>query len=228
MLDKTSPSMQRQTWLHDAETALRRRFADKGYTVPVETRTSIGFPKGTRDGKLAIGQCWALEASTDKHSEIFISPELGHAGKKNVAGSIRILGVLAHEFAHTVAGNKAGHRVRKRPDEDTGRAYAKWRMSFPAIAEAVGLESPWTATTESKEFVEWAKGVIDKIGQFPAGALASFNRKKDTCRQRKCSCESCGYIIRTTKKWIEQSGPPICPTDKVVMVCDDPDEDDDD
>lgn len=225
MLTKTSPSLLRQQWLHDAEVALRGLFNDKGYKVPAAVRTSIGFPKGTRDGKLAIGQCWAIEASTDEHNEIFISPELGHQGKQSIDGSIRILGVLAHELAHSVSGNKAGHRVVKRPEKDEGRAYEKWHNSFPTVAGTIGLVAPWTATTESPEFVEWGKGIVKKIGTFPAGALASYKRKKDGCRQRKCECATCGYIVRTTKKWIETAGPPICPTDKKQMECEEVDED---
>lgn len=230
MLDKTTltPSMARQQWLHDVEVALRKLFKDKGYTVPDFVRVAMGFPKGTRDGKLAIGQCWALEASTDKHSEIFISPELGHDGKRSVSSSVRIMGVMAHEFGHAIAGNKAGHRQVARPDTTSGRQFDRWHKSFPAIMEAIGIQGPWTATTEGKEFTEWAKAVIEKIGPFPAGALTNFKRKKDTCRQRKCTCEGCGYIVRTTKKWIDAAGPPICPTDNTIMVCDDPDEEDDD
>lgn len=232
MLDKSAPSMLRQQWLHDAERALRKRFADVGYVVPDFVRTSIGFPKGTRDGKLAIGQCWGIDASTDKHAEVFISPALGHTGKSDVEGSIRIMGVQAHEYAHAVSGNKAGHRIRKQPKEKngelitTGKAYETWFNSFPVVSAAVGLESPWTATTESPEFITWAKGVIRDIGHFPAGALSMSNRKKDVNRQRKCQCATCGYIARTTKKWVEAAGPPICPTDKTSMICEGEEEDD--
>lgn len=223
-LKDTSPSIERQMWLHKAEGHLRALFASKGYKVPATVRTSIGFPKGTRDGKMAIGQCWANSASTDDHNEIFISPELGHDGKRSKEGSIRILGVMAHELGHAIAGNKAGHRVVRRPDEDKGKAYDKWFRSFPAIMQNIGIEGPWTATQEGPEFIAWAKPIIADIGMFPAGRLASFERKKDTCRQRKCECSECGYIVRTTKKWIEAAGPPLCPTHKQPMVADDPDE----
>jgi hypothetical protein len=222
--------MLRQQWLHDAEKALRKRFVDvdADYAVPEFVRTSIGFPKGTRDGKLAIGQCWGIDASKDKHAEVFISPELGHAGKSDVEGSIRIMGVQAHEYAHAVSGNKAGHRIRKKPPDDvtSGKAYDTWHKSFPVVAAAVGLQSPWTATTETPEFITWAKGVIKDIGHFPAGAISMSNRKKDVNRQRKCQCVTCGYIARTTKKWVEAAGPPICPTDKISMVCESEEEDD--
>lgn len=231
MLTKTSPGVLRQAWLHEGEVALRKLFESKGYDVPVQVRTSIGFPKGTKDGKKIIGQCWALTASADEHHEIFISPVLGHAGKPTMEGSISVLEVLAHELAHAIAGNKAGHRIIREPDPSEkgyDKKHEKWRMSFPAVAGSVGLVGPWTATQPGEEFITWATPLVKKIGMFPAGALSSFDRKKDGCRQLKCECEDCGYIVRTTKKWIESAGPPICPTDKVVMTCDSPDGGDDD
>jgi hypothetical protein len=36
--------------------------------------------------------------------------------------------------------------------------------------------------------------------------------KKDDCGQIKCFCPKCGYAISTEKKWIENSGPPLCPS----------------
>lgn len=234
MLVKTSPSLLRQEWLHDAEVALRKVFHANGYKVPANIRTSMGFPKGTKDGKKILGQCWALKASTDEHNEIFISPELGHAGKPSVEASIEILNTMAHEMAHSVCGNKAGHRVIADPDNEpdvdkTSKTYEKrkekWRMSFPAVAGSVGLVAPWTETPTTPEFAKWSKGIIEKIGKFPAGALVSGARKKDTNRQLKCECGKCGYIVRTTKKWIKTAGPPICPTDKKKMTCDEVDDD---
>lgn len=236
MLERTAPSMLRQTWLHNAEQELRKLFLEKGYKVPAEVRTSIGFPKGSRDGKVAIGQCWALESSTDKHSEIFVSPELGHEGKGSVAGSIRILYVLAHEYGHAIAGNKAGHRIVKKPAEPAGkstakyeRALEKWRNSFPAVVGSVGLVVPWTTIPQDMppEFTAWAKPIIAKIDTFPAGALTNFNRKKDTNRQLKCECDTCGYIARTTKKWITDVGPPTCGVrSHGVMMCEEVEEGD--
>ena len=48
-----------------------------------------------------------------------------------------------------------------------------------------------------------------------------FPRKKQTTRLIKCSCSACGYTARTSRKWLDTAGAPICPTDKKAMVCDD-------
>lgn len=199
-----SPSMERQEWMEKASQSLRALFRSKGHQVPGEVRVSIGWPKGSHGGKKAIGQCWATEASADKHHEIFISPELGHNGKVKAGemASVRIITTMAHEFCHAVAGNKAGHR---RP--------------FQLVAGAIGFMGPWTTTPEGPELIAWSRQCIKIIGPFPAGALSALERKKQGTRLLKCECSECGYLVRITRKWIETAGPPICPTDRASLVC---------
>lgn len=198
-------SFDRQKWLEDATAALRQRFRTKGYTVPAAVRVSVGWPKGTHGSQHTIGQCWSLAASTDKHNEIFVSPEITLPGN-----SIKVLGVLAHELVHATVGNEAGH---KKP--------------FKQCAIAIGLEGKMTATTCGMEFVGWGNKLIAKIGKLPAGAISQGLRKKQTTRLLKCECDSCGYIARVTRQWVEDAGAPICPTDQEPLRCDSVDEDED-
>jgi hypothetical protein len=195
-----SPSMERQKWLESALYCLRAEFGSKGYNVPDAIRISIGWPKGARGkGNSAIGQCWSPVVSSDSHAEIFVSPAL--------SDSVRIMGVLTHEVVHAVVGNEAGHKA-----------------PFKRAALAMGLEGKMTATTESQAFVDYAKSVIDVIGEYPAGNINPISIKKQTTRLVKCACEGCGYTVRTTRKWIDLSGAPICPTDNEQMICDGGDE----
>jgi hypothetical protein len=203
-VSKASPSLLRQQWLEKATDALRQLFARKDYEVPQAVRVSVGWPKGSHGKGRAIGQCWGYEGSTDKHNEIFISPEI-----TTPRNSVQVLGVLAHELAHATVGIAAGHKA-----------------AFKRCAEAVGLEGPMTATTEGAEFRQWAAGVIDRIGQIPAGGLSAVTRKKQGTRLLKCECGDCGYTVRVTRKWVESAGEPICPTDKVSMACDAIDDED--
>jgi hypothetical protein len=197
-----SPSLARQAWLEAAMAALKGRIeAAHGSPVPDTVRISSGFPKGSHGKGKAIGQCWATEVSADKHNEIFISPELSK--------SVRIMGVIAHELVHATVGVKAGHKA-----------------PFKKLAEAIGLAGKMTATVESEAFTDWAQGVVNAIGEYPAGAMNLLFRKKQTTRMLKCECEDCGYSVRTTRKWIEQAGPPVCPTDMTTMQCDEIDGDD--
>lgn len=206
MSKTVSPSMARQVWLEGALSALRKHFVANGYTCPDAVRVSCGFPKGSTgraQNSKTIGQCWATDASGDKHNEIFISPELGgkHMGK-------RIMGVIAHEMVHATVGLKAKHRG-----------------PFRKCAEKIGLCGKMTATEETPEFNAFAAGVIERIGDYPAGALSLSGVKKQTTRMLKCECSQCGYVARISKKWADV-GAPICPTDEIQMTCDAPDDDD--
>ena len=111
---------------------------------------------------------------------------------------MRILGVLAHEMAHATVGTAAGHR-----------------KPFKRCANAIGLQGPMRATTESPEFVAWAETLFKRIGPYPAGYLT--DNKKQGTRLRRCECPGCGYLARVAAKWLLLSGPPICPSDQIPM-----------
>lgn len=187
-----TPSVARQVWLEQATHDLRPVFAAEGYTVPANIRVSIGWPKGSRGSKRAIGQCWDKSAVTDDHAEIFISPELG---RKTAGEGVRILGVLAHEMAHAILGTKAGHK-----------------SAFKKCAYSIGLEGKPTATTEGEKFKAWARPWLERNGEFPGGAINTSSKPKQTTRLIKCECGECGYIVRTTEKWLEERGAPHCGT----------------
>jgi hypothetical protein len=117
-----TPSLERQQWLERAVEAMRNRFIGAGYTVPQKIRVSIGWPKRAASCG-AIGECWSTDASSDRHAELFVSPELTEGG--------RILDVLAHELVHATVGTAAGH---KKP--------------FKQCALKIGLQGPMRATTD--------------------------------------------------------------------------------
>lgn len=179
----------RQLWLENVVSSLRDRFKAASYEVPSSVRVSVGWPRGSHGKGRAIGQCWALEASSDKHNEIFVSPELGEH-----AASIRVMGVLAHELVHATVGVDAGH---KRP--------------FKQCAEAVGLTGKMTSTEEGPAFAAWGDLLVKRIGPYPAGMLSLTARKKQSTRLVKCGCDACGYVARVTRKWIDDVGAPHCP-----------------
>jgi hypothetical protein len=185
-----TPSLERQQWLERAVEALRKRFADVGYSVPEKIRVSIGWPKRAASCG-AIGECWSIEASSDRHAELFISPELTEGA--------RILDVLAHEMTHAVVGTDAGHR-----------------KPFKQCALKIGLQGPMRATTASPEFAVWAEALMQRIGPYPAGFLT--DTPKQGTRMLKCECPTCGYIARVSQRWLGLAGPPICPTDNVRMA----------
>lgn len=185
-----TPSLKRQQWLERGVEALRNRFIGAGYTVPQHIRVSIGWPKRAASCG-AIGECWATEASSDQHNELFVSPELTEGA--------HILDVLAHEMVHATVGTEAGHR-----------------KPFKRCALKIGLCGPMRATSATPEFAAWAQALFGVIGPYPAGYL--IDTPKQGTRMLKCECRTCGYIARVSGKWLLQAGPPICPTDKISLV----------
>jgi len=185
-----TPSLERQQWLERAVEALRMKFADAGYAIPQKIRVSIGWPKRAASCG-AIGECWSTEASSDLHAELFISPQLTEGA--------RILDVLAHELTHATVGTGAGHG-----------------KPFKQCALKIGLHGPMRSTTASAEFAAWAQELFKRIGPYPAGFLT--DTPKQGTRMLKCECSTCGYTVRITRKWLTLAGPPICPTDRIVLI----------
>ena len=186
---KITPSLERQQWLELAAHALRARFIEAGYSVPEKVRVSIGWPKRAASCG-AIGECWSTEASSDRHAELFISPELTEGA--------RIVDVLAHELVHATVGTAAGH---KKP--------------FKQCALKIGLVGPMRATSAGPEFIAWAETLFKRIGPYPTGFLT--DTPKQSTRMLKCEYTVCGYIARVSHKWLALAGPPICPTDKIHL-----------
>jgi len=156
-------------------------------------RVSCSFPDkgGTKAKGRVVGQCWSASASADGHAEILISPVDADAGE--------VIETLAHELIHA-ALPKAGHG-----------------KPFSQAAKAIGFTKPWTSTPTTPEFWEWAKPIMESLPPYPHAKLNAVRAvaapKPQKNRQIKCECGQCGYVARTSRKWLELSGPPICPTE---------------
>ena len=182
-------SLERQQWLELAVEALRVRFADAGYSIPQKVRVAIGWPKRAASCG-AIGECWAVDASSDQHAELFISPRLTETA--------RIVDVLAHELVHATVGTTAGHGT-----------------PFKQCALKIGLVGPMRSTTAGPEFSAWTEALFKRIGPYPAGFLT--DTPKQGTRMLRCQCPACGYIARVSRRWLDLAGPPICPTDRIAL-----------
>lgn len=181
----------REQWLQRAAKALAPRFKAAGYALPA-AHVSTGFPhrSSLTAKKRRIGECWDNSVSGDKRAHVFISPVLSNV--------VDVVATLTHELVHVTVGTAAKH----------GPVFRK-------CAVGVGLEGKMTATGANAELAAWITGpLVKKIGAFPH---PTFNprlatRIKDGTRLIKCECPNCGYIVRTTHKWLEM-GTPICPCD---------------
>lgn len=190
--------MNREDWLAQAIVSLRSGlFLEAGYQVPDAVRASCGFPsqKGTARKNRRIGECWPPEASQDAVAEIWISPVLASAAE--------VLPVLIHEVVHATVGCVHGHKG-----------------PFRKCMTAVGLEGKPTSTHAGERAIAWGAEFERLNGAYPAGPLTVHGPKqKQSTRLVKCECPDCGYIARTTRKWIDEVGTPHCPVHGEMGEC---------
>jgi hypothetical protein len=193
MTAPTAPTYRtREEWLVAAVEALRPRFELIGVTLPA-VRVSVGWPGGRGKKNSVIGQCWAASASADNVAQVFISPVLDDAP--------RVLDVLAHELVHAADDNKSGHKGE-----------------FTRIAKGLGLTGKMTATVAGEELAAHLVALVETdLGSYPhaaivAGADGADGPSKQGTRMLKIECGSGnGYIVRMTRKWLDEYGTPSCP-----------------
>ena len=191
----TKQTATREDWLMKVTEGFRPVFDELGHKLP-PVRMAIGFPSTGARGK-RIGECWSDVCSGDNTHEIFIHPSIDNP--------MRVAGILVHELVHAAVGIPAGHGPK-----------------FRKLAVALGLEGKMTATTEGEAFKQTAQPILDKAGPLPHAALSAGNNgeKKQSTRMIKCECPCCGYTVRTSRKWIDEVGAPICPADNERMIAD--------
>tara|TARA_R110000868_G_scaffold205979_1_gene454690 strand:- start:88 stop:381 length:294 start_codon:yes stop_codon:yes gene_type:complete len=71
------------------------------------------------------------------------------------------------------------------------------------------------ATTPGEAFLAAIAPILDAAGPLPHARLdtggESTAPKKQKARMLKCECATCGYTVRTARKWLELAGAPLCP-----------------
>jgi len=181
-------TLTREEYLIECSKILAALFINKDYEIPNNVRFTCGLPSRGAFGKnkRTIGQCWDSSVSSDNTIEIMISPTIDN--------TLEVVGVLLHEMVHAVVGNEHGH---KKPFKD--------------CAIAVGLTGKMTATTNTAELDDFINNnIIESIGTYPHSKIDYTQQKKQTTRMIKASCQYCGYVIRTSLKWVEMGLPSCC------------------
>ena len=182
--------MNREQWLIKAVKKLSKIITENNETVPDNVRVSCSWPMTTP--RKRIGEAWTSEASDDGAHETFISPV--------VSDPIEVLAILLHELVHHAVGVPAGHKA-----------------PFKRLAVACGLEGKMTATVAGDELTVKLVLIADSLGEYPHKTLnPGIGRKKQGTRLIKCECNDCGYIVRTTEKWLV-FGAPLCPCNQQEM-----------
>ncbi len=200
----------REEWLTAAVAALAPRFALVGATIPA-VRVSVGWPGGRGRKNSVIGQCWASSASSDNVAQLFISPVLdaavGTLKTETTPGTEGVLDVLVHELVHAVDDNASGHKGE-----------------FTKLAKSLGLVGKMTATTAGPELTAALTVIEAELGPYPhaaitAGAQGADGPAKQGTRMLKVECtDGSGYVVRMTRKWIDEYGTPSCPCHGDVMA----------
>lgn len=192
----------REDWLNEAarmiheryRTAFDTHFAMAGHQRLEKLLVSTGFPS-TGGLTKVIGQCWKAQTSeSGEHHQIFINPRLGNV--------VEVVATLAHEMVH--AADDCEH---------------KHRGPFVRCVRDLGLEGKATATVAGEEFASFAAEVEKALGAYPHQRLKPMaTEKKQTARMLKLEAPCCGYVVRTTKKWLEV-GVPSCPCGTEMEEC---------
>lgn len=180
--------MNREMWLTIATDELHKMIIDKTDLLPsLKVQVSTGWPRRDKNGKV-IGQCFASSCTDDETHTIFISPTL--------ALGTEVLPTLLHELVHAADNCKHGHK---------GAFRQAWK--------ALGFVGKPTESTPGPELAEQLKALAERLGEYPHSRVTHFNGKKQSTRMLKVQCPSdeCGYVVRTTQKWLDLKGAPWCP-----------------
>jgi hypothetical protein len=203
----------REQWLFAAIERLSPMFERAGSPIPQAGRAAIGFTsKGGKKGG-AVGECWASEASNDRHFEIFIRPDKSEP--------VEVLGILTHELVHAALPLGSGHGP-----------------AFRALAVKIGLTGKMRQAMPGPVLEDRLHDLAGDLGPLPHASLniafpESAPRKKQKTHMLKAYCEGvtkdgshepCDYIVRVTSTHAKTL--PICGVHEIRMKVDWPDDDD--
>ena len=234
------PIKTREDWLRQLALAMQSRVETACDTALPDFRITCGFPShGALLGnkRRVRGQCWCPSQSRDGTTEIIVS--IVEDNPEEIAE------IVVHEMIHACLP-KAGHtkpfqRAAKAlgfvaPFTSSNPTEEFWNWAKPMVKKMGAYPHAQLAATRSN-LIPTEKpdthndDYIPPIGennpdQTPDVDLDTdyIYRPADTpkpqkTRHIKCWCEKCGYVARTTRKWILKSGEPHCP-DHGAMVSD--------
>jgi hypothetical protein len=186
----------REAWLTELVAEIRPLFLPTGITIPDRVQVSVGFPSrgGAASRNRVIGQCWLRGDEENGSPEVFISPLIDDGAE--------VAAIMAHELIH--AAGIAGHGP-----------------TFRAPALALGLTGKMTATEAGDELAATLGLIVTGLGTYPHDKIVLAPRGSVGSRLLKVECNDCGYIARVTRKWLSDSGAPLCPCNGESMWTDD-------
>ena len=188
---------ERESWLASAAVLLQHEvFPAAGVEASQwearRYRVACGFPigyRGSRSGKVVLGQAFDPSISADGTFEVFINPIIDQP--------VDALSVLVHELGHVWAGIACGHRGE-----------------FARVARGVGLEGPLTGTVAGAALTEKLEKIALDLGAYPHAKIDPNSRKKQGTRLLKLHCGSCNWTARVSSlqanRLHNHSACPVC------------------
>ena len=178
----------REDWLNAFVEGARPIFKNAGHPLPEIIKISIGFPSRaalSRNNR-RIGECWE---NKDGSFHVFVSPMLD--------SDVAYASVSTHELCHAAVGIKNKHN-----------------KTFVACGKSVGLEGKPSHMVGGEDWHDLFVDLLTSLGPLPHIAIdpVDESEKKQTTRMLKCECSKCGFVFRTTAKWLE---------DKTILRCPD-------
>ena len=172
---------EREPWLAAAAVALQHQVFPRAGIEPAQWeqrryRVACGFPigyRGSRSGKVALGQAFDPSISGDGTFEVFINPILDRP--------LDVLAVLAHELAHVWSGIQCGHRGE-----------------FARVARGIDLVGPLTSTKAGAWLSAELADIAQILGAYPHAKIDPNSRKKQGTRLLKLQCSDCGWTARVS------------------------------
>lgn len=170
----------REDWLSKLKDLMEPEFNKHGYTYPDKIQVATSFCST----KKAVGQCFKPQGDKSETYNILIDPSKWY--------SMMVAEILCHELIHACLRNKGGHGVK-----------------FKEACVKLGLK-PTKYTGATRDFVRWARPLIDSIGKYPHEKLERPKSRRVQVRLKIVRCRSCDFWVRIDEELLE--GPRLkCP-----------------
>ena len=177
----------REGWLTQMADGIYQEILKPHNVILPKYQVSCSFPPKYGLGKRyrVFAQYWPGIFSINNIAQIFISPM--------VFESIQVGIILCHELIHAAVGVREGHKGK-----------------FKTLAKSIDLHVDRLYNTASPILITKLQRIIKRLGKYPHSMMFTIelnNIKRNG--MLKVWCPSCGYIVRTSSKWLKQ-GIPTC------------------
>lgn len=188
------PEKSREKWLNNLATGMHKWFRDLGFPLP-KTQVQTAFPSsGKRTKKLT--ESW-LQDGQDMFV-IVVRPDADD--------SMHIACALAFQLCQIAVGQRDEHG-----------------LLFKHLAISIGLSGQRKEDQPGALFKELVAPLLKKLGPLPESSITlskTDQHKPQPTRLRKVSCLECGYVVRVSRKWLDEKGPPHCPEHGSMTIAD--------